>query len=577
MNDAWKRMSRETGIGLVATGDCHYVNRSDARAHEILMCIQQGKTIADKGRMQHETDAYYIKSPAEFNAAFSDLPEALENTVRIARECNVELDLGKTFLPRYKVPDGWDIPSYFRKVAADGLERRFGEFAALGRKFDPDQYRARLQVELDVICKMDFPGYFLIVWDFINYAKEHGIPVGPGRGSGAGSLVAYSLRITDLDPIPYNLLFERFLNPDRVSMPDFDIDFCMNRRDEVIKYVTGKYGKNNVGQIVTMHQLKARGVIRDISRVMAIPYAEADKVAKLVPEPVQGKSPPIKEAIEAEPKLKELYDTNPMYKELLDVAQALEGLNRQRRDARRRDRDLRSSRCGSTCPAPAVPTARSSPSSPRTEVEQAGLVKFDFLGLKTLTVIDIAVKLVNQRNTGKRGEAGWVERPGEAGRLVFDVNAVPLDDKAVYRMISEGDTTGVFQLESSGFKELLKKLKPDVFEDIIAAGALYRPGPLEGGMVDDFILRKHGQKKVTYQHVDMEEILKETYGVIVYQEQVMQISRALAGYSLGQADLLRRAMGKKKKEVMEEERRASSSTGRPARAWTRGSPTRCSS
>ncbi len=535
LNDALRKMARETGIGLVATGDCHYVNREDARAHEILMCIQQGKTINDEKRLQHQVDAYYIKSPAEFNEAFKDLPEALENTVKIASQCNVELELGKTYLPKYKVPEGYDIPAYFRRVSEEGLERRFKEFQALGKKFDADQYRARLQTEIDVIVKMDFPGYFLIVWDFINYAKKNGIPVGPGRGSGAGSLVAFSLRITDIDPLPYNLLFERFLNPDRVSMPDFDIDFCMNRRDEVIKYVTEKYGKNNVGQIVTMHQLKARGVIRDIARVMGIPYAEADKVAKLVPEPVQGKSPPIKEAIEQEPKLKELYNESDTYKNLLDIAQALEGLNRHA-GMHAAGVVISETPLWDYVPCSRGPNGEIVTQFAKDEVEQAGLVKFDFLGLKTLTVIDIAVKLIHK------------EKPD------FDIIAIPLDDKSVYKMISDGDTTGVFQLESSGFKELLKKLKPDVFEDIIAAGALYRPGPLEGGMVDDFIMRKHGQKRVTYQHPAMEPILKETYGVIVYQEQVMQISRALAGYSLGQADLLRRAMGKKKKEVMEKEK-----------------------
>ena len=535
VNEAWVRMSRETGIPLVATGDCHYVNRADARAHEILMCIQQGKTIHDEKRLHHAKDAYYIKSPAEFNAYFREIPEALENTVKIANACNVELKLGKTFLPKYKVPEGMDIPTYFRQVAKDGLKTRLGEFAKVGKRVDEEAYWSRLQIEMEVICKMDFPGYFLIVWDFINYAKKQGIPVGPGRGSGAGSLVAYSMRITDLDPLPYHLLFERFLNPDRVSMPDFDVDFCMNRRDEVIKYVTEKYGKNNVGQIVTMHQLKARGVIRDIARVMAIPFAEADKVAKLVPEPVQGKSPPLKEAVEAEPKLKELYDSGGVYKELIDIGQALEGLNRHA-GMHAAGIVISETPLWDFVPVSRGPKGEFVTQYAKDEVEQAGLVKFDFLGLKTLTVIDIAVKLIHR------------EKPD------FDLIAVPLDDVSVYKMISEGDTTGVFQLESSGFKELLKKLKPDRFEDIIAAGALYRPGPLEGGMVDDFIDRKHGRQKVVYQHPAMEPILKETYGVIVYQEQVMQISRALAGYSLGQADLLRRAMGKKKKEVMEKEK-----------------------
>src|SRR5258706_9752513 len=321
VNDSWKRMARETGLGLVATGDCHYVEKADWKSHNILMCIQQGKTLNDPGRLEHRTPSYYIQSPDEFNAYFKDIPEALENTVRIAKLCNVDLDLGKTYLPKYQVPDGYDLESYTRKVAVDGLEARFAELRERGFAFDVDLYRERLAREIDVICKMGFAGYFLIVWDFINYAKSQGIPVGPGRGSGAGSLVAYAMRITDLNPIPYHLLFERFLNPERVSMPDFDVDFCMNRRGEVIQYVTGKYGKNNVGQIVTMHQLKARGVIRDIARVMAIPYAEADKVAKLVPEPVQGKAPTVDEALAAEPKLRELYDDEKgPYRELIDHA-----------------------------------------------------------------------------------------------------------------------------------------------------------------------------------------------------------------------------------------------------------------
>jgi DNA polymerase-3 subunit alpha len=536
VNDAWKKMARETSLGLVATGDCHYVQKADWKAHNILMCIQQGKTLNDPGRLEHRTPAYYIQSPEEFNQKFKDIPEALENTVKIARRCNVELDLGKTYLPKYKVPEGYDLDSYVRKVAADGLDRRFAEKRSKGDNFDPDQYRERLRIELDVIVKMGFSGYFLIVWDFINYAKEHGIPVGPGRGSGAGSIVAYSMRITDLDPIPYNLLFERFLNPERVSMPDFDVDFCMNRRGEVIQYVTEKYGKTQVGQIVTMHQLKSRGVIRDIARVMSIPYADADKVAKLVPEPVQGKAPTIDEALEAEPKLRELYaDEKGPYRELIEHARALEGLNRHA-GMHAAGIVIGEKPLWEYVPCSRGPDGEIVTQFAKDEVEQAGLVKFDFLGLKTLTVIDIAMRIIRKH------------------KPEFDIDKVPLDDPSVYEMIAAGDTTGVFQLESSGFKELLKKLRPDCFEDIIAAGALYRPGPLEGGMVDDFINRKHGRTKVTYAHPALEPILKDTYGVIVYQEQVMQISSALAGYSLGQADLLRRAMGKKKKEVMEKEK-----------------------
>ena len=541
LNGELGNISRETGIPLVATGDCHYVRRKDARAHEVLMAIQQGRTLTDDKRLKHDVDAYYIKSAAEFEAAFHDLPQALESTALIAKRCNVELDLGKTYLPQYKVPPEFGegdagIDAYTRQIAKEGLERRLAEKHARGEKIDADRYRARLETELSVLFKMGFAGYFLIVWDFIRYAKEQGIPVGPGRGSGAGSIVAWSMRITDLDPIPYNLLFERFLNPERVSMPDFDVDFCMNRRGEVIRYVIDKYGKDNVGQIVTMHQLKSRGVIRDIGRAMGISYAEVDKIAKLVPEPVQGKAPSIVEALEAEPKLRELYEdkTGP-YRELLEIGQALEGLNRHA-GMHAAGIVIAERPLWEYVPCSRGPDGEIVSQFAMNEVALAGLVKFDFLGLKTLTVLDIAVRLIHKE------------------RADFDLTAIPLDDASVYELIAAGDTTGVFQLESSGFKELLKKLRPDCFEDIIAAGALYRPGPLEGGMVDDFINRKHGRHKTSYPHPSLETILKDTYGVIVYQEQVMQISSALAGYSLGEADLLRRAMGKKKKSEMENEK-----------------------
>jgi DNA polymerase-3 subunit alpha len=388
---------------------------------------------------------------------------------------------------------------------------------------------------------MNFPGYFLIVWDFINYAKQHDIPVGPGRGSGAGSLVAYSVRITDIDPIVNKLLFERFLNPERVSMPDFDVDFCMNRRDEVIRYVTQKYGKSNVGQIVTMHQLKARSCVRDVARALGMSPADGNKVATLVPEPIQGKSPPLAKAIEDEPRLKELYDGP--YRELLDIAMTLEGLNRHA------GTHAAGVVIGEKPLWEYVPCFRPAGQESETiatqfnmnDVEKVGLVKFDFLGLKTLTVIKTAVDLIDAERERAGGEK-------------LDIALIPLDDAAVYAMISRADVTGVFQLESSGFRDLLKKLKPDCFEDIVAAGALYRPGPIEGGMVDDFVECKHGRKQVEYAHPGLEPILRDTYGVIVYQEQVMQISSVLAGYSLGQADLLRRAMGKKKPEVMAKEK-----------------------
>src|SRR3954453_3204538 len=535
-------MSKKTGIPVVATNDCHYLDQDDARSHEILMCVQQKKTIHDEKRMHHRNDAFFVKTPAEMEAYFKHIPQALENAAKLGALCNVEFKLGETFLPKFQVPDGMTAESYLQEIASAGLRQRIEAAHHRGDKIDGDVYAARLALELGVIQKMHFAGYFLIVWDFIRYAKEHRIPVGPGRGSGAGSLVAYCTRITDIDPIANKLLFERFLNPERVSMPDFDIDFCMNRRDEVISYVTDKYGKDNVGQIVTMHQIKARSGVRDIGRAMGVPVQEADKVAKFVPEPIQGKSPPIAEAIEKEPRLKALYDENPTYRTLLDHAKRLEGLNRHAGKHAAGvvigDRPLWEY---VPCFRPAGEDAGIVTQYDKDMVEKAGLVKFDFLGLKTLTVIQVCIDHVN-RERAARGEAE------------FDLSVIPLDDAEVYKMISQADVTGVFQLESSGFRELLKKLRPDCFEDIVAAGALYRPGPLEGGMVDDFIERKHGRKRVEYDHPTLEPILKDTYGVIVYQEQVMQISSALAGYSLGKADLLRRAMGKKKAEVMAKEK-----------------------
>ncbi len=536
LNGELVRMGRKLGIPLVATNDCHYVNRSDAQAHDVLMAIQTGKSLKDEKRLKHVVDSYYMKSPSEMDAHFKDVPEAIENTLKIAAQCNVKLKLDETHLPQYKVPEGETLDTYIAALIEKGLVRRFVEFGRRGIKFDPDAYRERCRVELAVIQKMGFSGYFLIVWDFINWAKEHGIPVGPGRGSGAGSAVAWALRITDIDPLEFKLLFERFLNPERVSMPDFDVDFCMNRRGEVIKYVQEKYGKDQVGQIATFHQLKARGVIRDIARAMEIPFGEADKLAKLVPEPVQGKSPPVREAIENTPELKQLYNESPMHRELLDLAASLEGLNRNAGMHAAgiviAERPLWEY----------VPCFRGQNDEIVTqfamkEVEKVGLVKFDFLGLKTLTVIQTALRLINEQRSA-------------AGEEDLEIDIIPKDDEGVFKMISRGDTTGVFQLESSGFREILKKLKPDCLEDIVAAVALYRPGPLEGGMVDDFIDRKHGRKKVEYPHPLLQTVLADTYGVIVYQEQVMQIAQVLGGYSLGGADLLRRAMGKKKPEEM---------------------------
>jgi len=543
VNAELRNIGRDLGIPLVCTNDCHYLQQSDARAHEILMCIQMGKSLSDDRRMHHRTDAYYFKTPAEMEAYFHDLPEVLENAARLGELCNVDLDLSSRHLPPYQVPDGHTLESYLCKLARDGLDRRIRRLREAGKKPDPDFYRARLELELDVISRMGFSGYFLIVWDFIDYARRTGVPVGPGRGSGAGSLVAYAMGITGIDPVEHKLLFERFMNPERVSMPDFDIDFCMNRRDEVIRYVSEKYGRDNVGQIVTMHQLKARAAIKDVARVMGLSFSDADRLAKLIPEPVQGKSKTIREAMEEEPRLKDLYQGDERTRELLDVAIRLEGLNRHAgvhaAGVVIAERPLWEY----------VPCFRdaSNPDGPvvtqfaKDEVELAGLIKFDFLGLKTLTILDLAVRHINAQRSG-----------AEDAAPPFRLDDLGLDDAKTYELIAAADTTAVFQMESSGFREMLKRLRPDRFEDIVAAVALYRPGPME--WIDDFIRRKHGQLRTSYPHPGLEPILRDTYGIVVYQEQVMQIAAALAGYSLGQADLLRRAMGKKKKEAMAAER-----------------------
>jgi DNA polymerase III subunit alpha len=537
VNQALVKLSRKTGVPLVATNDCHYLDRKDARAHDLLMCIQMGKNVDDENRVKHTVDEYFLKSRAEMEASFAELPEAIENAGTLAAACSVELDLSKTYLPRYSVPEGESLETFLVATAREGLARRLEEAVpGRGRPRDRDAYAARLEHELSVINAMGFAGYFLIVWDFIRFAKQSGIPVGPGRGSGAGSLVAWSLRITDIDPIRFVLLFERFLNPERVSMPDFDIDFCMNRRDEVIRYVSEKYGRDNVGQIATMHSLKARGVVRDVARVMGLSYAEGDRVAKLIPEPIQGKSVSIPEALEQEPRLRELAEGDAKVKDLLEVASALEGLNRHA-GMHAAGVVISEKPLWEYVPCFKGQNGEIVTQYSKDFVEKTGLVKFDFLGLKTMTVLDIAKRLVEARAPG------------------FDLEAVPIDDQPTFDLLKAGATTGVFQAESQGFKELLKKLQPDCIEDIIAAVALYRPGPLEGGMVDDFVKCKHGQKQVVYPHHSLEPILRETYGVIVYQEQVMQIASALAGFSLGQADILRRAMGKKKPEEMEKQKK----------------------
>ncbi|MEW5741443.1 MAG: DNA polymerase III subunit alpha [Myxococcota bacterium] len=556
-NDNLKQLSRDLDIPLAATADAHYIKQEDARAHELLMCIASGKTLADAKRMRHSTDKLFVCSPEEIRAYFQDVPEAVDNTMRISDMVEAFDILARPMLPSFKVPEGESADTYLARLAREGLEARFKE---LPYAVDKDVYFKRLELEVGVIQKMGFSGYFLIVQDFINWAKQHGIPVGPGRGSGAGSIVAYSLRITDLDPIPYNLLFERFLNPERVSMPDFDVDFCQDRRDEVITYVQGKYGEANVGQIITFGQLKAKSVLRDVCRVYGLPFSEGDRLAKLVPEILgitlkQAIFGDQEKGIAGEPRLKEMMD-NPQTltevdgrtittKDVLEVSMALEGLNRQA-GMHAAGVVIADKPLWEFVPVYQPPGEKALITQfAKDEVEAAGLVKFDFLGLKTLTVIENAIKLANRKLP--------------ADQQIVREN-IPLDDRATFELISSGDTAGVFQMESSGFTEMVMKMKPSCFEDVIAAGALYRPGPLdqklEDGrtMVDVYIDRKHGRDKVTYPHPLLEPVLKDTYGVIVYQEQVMQIAQVLGGYSLGGADLLRRAMGKKKAEEMAKQR-----------------------
>lgn len=533
VNEGLLELSKDLGLPIVATNDCHYLNKEDARAHEILLCIQTGKTIENEDRMKFSGDDFYLKTAEEMKASFAHVPEAVRNTIVIAERCNLEMSFGEYHFPKYEAPSGETLEEHLSSRAKDGLEERLNRIKEKDAAYysaKKDEYFKRLEEELDIINSMGFPGYFLIVADFISYAKVQGIPVGPGRGSAAGSLVAYALNITDIDPLPYDLLFERFLNPERVSMPDIDIDFCINGRDDVIKYVGQKYGADNVAQIITFGTMQAKAAIRDVGRAMAIPYGEVDKLAKLVPNTLNIK---LEEALNQEPRLIEAMEERPVYKELIETAKVLEGLTRH----------------ASTHAAGVVvsnkplveylPLYKDQKGGNITtqfsmgDVEKIGLVKFDFLGLKTLTVIESAVNLINN---GKNGN--------------FCVEDIPLDDKKTYELLSAGATTGVFQLESTGMKELLIKMKPSTFEDVIALVALYRPGPLGSGMVDDFIKRKHGKVPITYDLPQLETILRDTYGVIVYQEQVMKIASSLAGFTLGDADILRRAMGKKKPEEM---------------------------
>ncbi|WP_027948590.1 DNA polymerase III subunit alpha [Haliea salexigens] len=531
---------------VVATNDVRFLDASEFEAHEARVSIREGRTLDDPRRVRAYTDQQYLRSPAEMAELFADIPEALQNSVEIARRCNLVLELGKPYLPDYPVPAGLTMDAYFRQLSHEGLDQR------LVRLFDPSsdsfherqvEYRARLDFELDTIIQMGFPGYFLIVMDFIRWAKQHDIPVGPGRGSGAGSLVAYALEITDLDPLQYDLLFERFLNPERVSMPDFDVDFCMDRRDRVIDYVADTYGREAVSQIITFGTMAAKAVVRDVARVQNKPYSLGDKLSKMIPFEV-GMT--LEKALEQEEVLRDFLAEDNQALEIWDMAVQLEGITRN---------------VGKHAGGVVIAPSRLTDFSPlycdeaggglvtqydKGDVEDAGLVKFDFLGLRTLTIIDWAVHMINAVRA-------------QQGEAVLDISAIPLDDAASFRLLQAAETTAVFQLESRGMKDLIKRLKPDCFEDIIALVALFRPGPLQSGMVDNFINRKHGREKISYpdreyQHLLLRPILEPTYGIILYQEQVMQIAQELAGYSLGEADLLRRAMGKKKPEEMAKQR-----------------------
>ncbi len=525
---------------VVATNDVHFINQDDFETHEARVCIHDGFTLNDTRRPKKYTDSQYLKSAEEMHALFADIPEALKNTVEIARRCSVELTLGQSVLPEFPVPDGMTIESFLESESRDGLEQRLQRLrpADLTDKEGFDHpYHDRLELELGVINQMGFPGYFLIVADFIRWAKENDIPVGPGRGSGAGSLVAYSLGITDIEPLEYELLFERFLNPERVSMPDFDIDFCMEKRDDVIRYVSEKYGTDKVSQIITYGTMAAKAVVRDVGRIMAHPYGFVDRIAKLIPFEV---GITLTKALEQEPELKQLYKMDEDVQSLLDLAMKLEGLARNA-GKHAGGVVIAPSKLTDFSPLYCEPGGKNLVTQfDKDDVEAIGLVKFDFLGLRTLTIIDWAVKAIN--------------RDKQEDEKDLDISALALDDKQTFELLRAGNTTAVFQLESHGMKNLIGDLKPDSFEEIIALVALYRPGPLQSGMVDDFNSRKHGRSAVSYPHPDLESVLEPTYGVILYQEQVMQIAQVLAGYTLGGADLLRRAMGKKKASEMEKQR-----------------------
>ena len=537
VNAGLPAIARDLQLPLVCTNDVHYLRESDAHPHDILLCIGTGKAFSDPKRLRYDAKQFFLKTAAEMAEVFKDFPDTLVNTVRIAERCDVRLEEGQNYLPNFDVPPQFTLDDYFEHVAREGFEHRLPRLRQLRDtgllRHTIDEYEKRLSYEIAMIKQMKYPGYFLIVWDFIRYAREQGIPVGPGRGSAAGSLVAYSLRITDVDPLDFNLIFERFLNPERVSMPDIDIDFCERRRGEVIDYVTRKYGRENVAQIITFGTMKARAVVRDVGRVLEMSFADVDKVAKQIPAALDMT---LDKALEESEQLRQMEVNDPKVKELLDAARRLEGMTRHA-----------SVHAAGVVIAPHAiteyaPLYRGAHDEIVTQwsmkdIERVGLLKMDFLGLSTLTLIDDCVKEI-QRTTGE----------------TVDIGNVPLDDAKTYQVFQEGQTYGIFQFESSGMRDILRKAKPQTLEDLIALNALYRPGPLRSGMVDDYIARKGGKIEVNYELPQLEPILRETYGVIAYQEQVMRVARELGGFTLGEADILRKAMGKKNPEVMAKQR-----------------------
>ena len=532
------RLEKDLGLPMVATNDSHYLCEDDAHAQDVMLCIQTGKSIQDTNRMKFQGTDFFVKSHDEMQRVFNDAPDVLSRTLAIAERCNMRLEKVSNPFPHFDVPEGYTLDSYFEHVTREGFARRLDALRTAGSqgaaKHGVADYEQRLAQEIAIIQQMQFSGYFLIVWDFVRYAREHGIPVGPGRGSAAGSLVSYSLRITDIDPLQHELFFERFLNPERISLPDIDMDFCMNRRGEVINYVTQKYGRENVAQIITFGTMAAKAAIKDVGRAMDIPYADVDRIAKMVPTTLNIK---LEDAIRESPALQQAYDSEPQVRQLLDTARKLEGLVR----------NAGVHAAGVVIsPRPLtelVPLHRTKNDEIVTAfdmvaIEKMGLLKMDFLGLTTLTILDDTVKLIAQT----RGEH-------------IDLAALPLDDRETYEKVFHSAlTSGVFQFESRGMRDVLRRYQPNTIEDLTALNALYRPGPIQGGMIDYFIDRKHGRKKIEYELPELEQILEETFGVIVYQEHVMQIAHRLAGYSLGEADLLRRAMGKKKPEEMAKQR-----------------------